>query len=53
MKPNEIKAGRTYRNRGAGRTIRKVLAIGFHVPFVWLSNGPPPVEPGVRFRARR
>lgn len=28
MKPSEIKVGRTYCNRGAGRTTRRVLFIG-------------------------
>jgi len=28
MKPSEIQVGKTYRNKGAGRTTRTVLAIG-------------------------
>lgn len=51
MRPSEIKAGRTYRNRGSGRTTRRVLAIGWDVPFVWFGNGQQPVEHGVRFQA--
>lgn len=51
MKPSEIKAGMTYRNRGRGRTVRKVLSVGFDVSFSWFGHGPPPIEPGVRFQA--
>lgn len=29
MKPSEIRVGKTYRNKGAGRTQRKVLNIGY------------------------
>ena len=32
MKPQDIKVGKTYRNRGKGRTTRTVLGIGYHVP---------------------
>ena len=50
MKPSEIKAGCTYRNRGAGRTWRKVQCISTHVSPSWSSHRPPPVnEPGVRY----
>jgi len=61
MKPSEIKVGMTYRNRGAGRTKRTVIAIGIeHRPKKWMgANGldctrinttPPPEEPGVLWR---
>jgi len=52
MKPQEIKVGKTYINRGAGTTRRKVLGIGNeHRPKVWHGNGitSPPDEPGVSF----
>jgi len=46
----KIKVGATYRNRGGGRTSRKVLAIGDdHRPEKFLSTNPPPDEPGVLF----
>ena len=46
----EIEAGKTYRNRGAGRTRRKVLAIGDeHRPKHWHSPLARPNEPGVLF----
>lgn len=37
MKTTDIKIGKTYRNKGAGRTTRTVLDIGEHVPppFKW------------------
>lgn len=47
----EIKVGSTYQNRGAGRTIRTVLAIGNdYRPDVYLSSNKPPDEPGVLYR---
>ena len=46
----EIVIGKTYRNRGAGRTRRKVLAIGNeHRPKKFHSPNVPPREPGVLF----
>jgi len=53
MKPSDIKPGKTYTNRGAGQTRRKVLAIGdAHRPIVWRGNGTtlPPEEPGVWYK---
>lgn len=51
MKPADIVVGKTYANRGAGRTKRVVLAIGMeHRPKVWY--GAPekePNEPGVLY----
>lgn len=52
MKTSDIKAGWFYRNRGVGRTIRKVLAIGFDVSFQWFGNRPAPIEPGVRYESQ-
>ena len=53
MKPNEIQVGVTYVNRGAGRTQRKVVAIGDeHRPRTFFSNGPAPNEPGVLFEQK-
>lgn len=54
MKPNEIKVGVTYVNCGAGRTQRKVLAIGDeHRPDQWLSGWSiAPKEPGVLYEQR-
>ena len=49
----EIEVGKTYRNRGAGRTRRKVLAIGDeHRPKRWQSPLDPPNEPGVLFEQK-
>lgn len=49
MNPAEIQVGRTYVNRGAGKTKRKVLAIGnAHQPVNWY-GGNRPSEPGVLF----
>jgi hypothetical protein len=53
MKPGDVEVGVTYMNRGAGRTRRKVLAIGNeHRPQEWLSDRPPPDEPGVLFEQK-
>lgn len=50
MKPADIKVGTTYINKGAGRTKRKVLAIGKDVvPRNWYSSGPRPEGPGVLY----
>ena len=52
MKPSEIKVGKTYVNRGAGRTKRVVLAIGDeHRPKVyWNATGKHPDDTGVLYR---
>ena len=50
MRPSEIKVGCTYRNRGAGRTWRKVQCISTDVIPSWSSHLPPPVNvPCVRY----
>lgn len=50
MHPSKIQAGKTYANRGAGRTRRTVIAIGDeHRPEIWLSPEPRPLEPGVLY----
>lgn len=44
----KIEVGKTYRNRGAGRTQRTVLGIGDeYQPEQWHSMSDPPNEPGV------
>lgn len=40
MKPSEIEVGNTYRNKGAGKTQRKVLDIGEHIQAPWYSSHP-------------
>lgn len=55
MKPSDVKVGVTYVNRGAGRTTRKVLAIGDrHRPEKWLSwmGATRPDEPVVLFEQK-
>jgi hypothetical protein len=56
MSPNEIKVGKTYTNRGAGKTQRTVIAIGpeFRPSQFWNATGEPPNhdEPGVLFEQR-
>lgn len=52
MKPSLIQVGKTYRNRGKGRTTRTVLAIvtdGSIRPH-WFSSSPAPNEPVVVYR---
>ncbi len=50
MKACEIKEGGVYRNRGKGKTARRVIAIGNeHKPDHWFSDSPPPNEPGVLY----
>jgi len=50
MKPSDIKPGRTYRNRGKGRTMRKVISVGDDFrPDKFLSVNGPPDEPGVLY----
>ena len=53
MKPSEIQVGKTYTNRGAGRTRRTVLAIGDEYrPHEFFSDSDPPDEPGVMFEQK-
>ena len=50
MEQSEIKVGRTYINKGAGRTKRKVVAIGYeHKPVFYSSYLPTPNNPGVLY----
>lgn len=53
MKAHEIEVGKTYTNRGAGKTARTVIAIGVeHRPSqFWNNTGipPNPDEPGVLY----
>lgn len=51
MKPSAIKVGVTYVNKGAGRTQRKVLAIGKeHCPKMFFGDSDKvPNEPGVLY----
>ena len=50
MKKSDITVGKTYRNKGAGKTKRKVLAIGDEYrPTHYWSPNPPPNEPGVLY----
>ena len=51
MKASDIKVGKTYRNRGAGTTQRKVTGIGLEFrPERRYSTIPPPDDmPGVEF----
>jgi hypothetical protein len=58
MKPSDINVGSTYKNRGAGKTTRTVLAIGdkYRPPYWSGFPGTEPTEPGVLFlqgRTRR
>ncbi len=53
MTPSAIATGKTYRNRGAGRTTRTVVDIGTHLPPPhWYSRNPRPEEPVVVFLQR-
>lgn len=49
MSPKKIEVGRTYRNRGAGRTWRKVQFISMDVKPWWSSDSLPPDDPGVQY----
>tara|TARA_R110002094_G_C4820911_1_gene204649 strand:- start:349 stop:576 length:228 start_codon:yes stop_codon:yes gene_type:complete len=50
MKPSDIREGKVYRNRGKGKTKRRVIAIGDeHQPAIFLSMNEPPNEPGVLY----
>jgi hypothetical protein len=42
MKPSSIEVGKTYKNKGAGRTKRKVLVISKHLEAPWFSPEPRP-----------
>jgi hypothetical protein len=50
MKPREIEAGKTYHNRGKGRTRRTVLAISDKLRAPWFSMSEKPDEPVVLYR---
>lgn len=53
MKPSEIKVGCTYSNKGAGKTQRKVIAIGNEYrPKNWWGLGQQPDEPGVLYEQK-
>jgi hypothetical protein len=49
MSPRLIKVGRTYKNRGQGRTTRKVLEISNKLKAPWYSPGARPDDLIVRF----
>lgn len=50
MKKADIQVGKTYKNRLAGLTYRKVLAIGHeHRPALWYGLKERPDEPGVLY----
>lgn len=55
MKVSDIQVGKTYRNRGAGKTVRTVIAIGDeHRPKSYHnSDGTPPANvPGVLYEQK-
>jgi hypothetical protein len=49
MSPSDIQVGKTYVNRGKGRTRRKVLEISRDIQPTWYSFRKVPDDPGVRF----
>ena len=50
MNKKEIKVGKKYRNKGAGRTVREVIGIGDDFrPEMFFGAGDPPDEPGVEY----
>jgi hypothetical protein len=50
MKPSEIQVGKTYVNRGAGRTRRTVIAfLDNELGPEWYGSGEPPDGPVVQF----
>lgn len=54
MKPSEIVAGKTYQNRGAGKTKRTVIRIEHGLACNWYSSGPAPDnEPVVEYSGKR
>lgn len=49
-KPDQIEVGKTYINRGSGKTWRTVIGVGDKFrPLVWYSNSEAPDEPGVAY----
>lgn len=54
MKPQDIKVGSTYKNKGAGKTLRKVIAIGDeHKPDVyWNYDRSHPHDVGVLYEQK-
>ena len=49
MAPSKIEVGKTYCNRGKGRTTRTVLEISEKLKAPWFSDGERPNEPVVRY----
>jgi hypothetical protein len=49
VSPSKIEVGKTYCNRGKGRTMRTVLEISDKLQAPWFSNGDRPNEPVVRY----
>ena len=49
MRVDDIKAGKTYCNRGKGKTHRRVVGIVHDGECLWLGRGAPPNEPVVEF----
>lgn len=49
MSPSKIEVGKTYCNRGKGRTMRAVLEISDKLKAPWFSSGDRPKEPVVRY----
>jgi hypothetical protein len=49
MSPKDIEVGKTYCNRGKGKTRRKVLEISDKLEAPWFSSGDRPNETVVRF----
>jgi hypothetical protein len=49
MKPSQIEIGKTYKNRGAGKTKRTVVDLGTHIKPPWMSDSLEPNEPGVKY----
>ena len=50
MSPSKIEVGKTYCNRGKGRTRRTVLEISDQLTAPWFSTGERPNEPVVRYK---
>ena len=49
VSPSKIEVGKTYCNRGKGRTTRTVLEISDKLTAPWFSSGDRPSEPIVRY----
>jgi hypothetical protein len=49
MSPSKIEVGKTYCNRGKGRTLRTVLEISRDIPVTWYSPNDRPDDPVVRY----